>query len=946
MLTVSTGEETAITGYENGIVYVRPGSGFAGGVVAVCGYTDGALAEVKTAPIYPAEIVSTSEVGEVSGDTVKIYLWDSLESMKPLCDAYPGGNTDSAVEKVEFYCNDALVSTVTEPVAEGTTWTAEAQIPTGDNAITAKVYKTDSEYILSPVTYVSVTGTQEAEDWIAAGGAGFDGSNYTLPNNSSLTQTVSGDFKLVTKTDSITSRFSSVETGLKCGGITIYKSYDSDFNQKIGYNLGDGSEGNYTEISADRCKYLEISRTGSTVSLYAGTSLADLENNKVGEASVSDSIEVGAYVSGDESNITVSKLEMLKLATEQSNPSAELQLTSGQRLLLTGETVDVTVTPDGSPITEVWLYLDGRPLASKIGLSISGTETVSIPVTFTTPENGTITAYCFDENLGKGTDSVDVAITQDVTPWALTDIGASDTDVKSYVLGTTDYTYKIGDSSDGQIGGTEDRFAFLNQQFTGNTRLYARLRLQNAAQIGFVLKNDLDTDGITYYFGANMVDGEVKYQLTKRNTQGGETELVSDVTDIINDKDKAYIVAEKSGGTFNIYKTTNDANLYKVNTLIASVDCAGINDTYYMGFGAVSDGVLVPDIGWLGIESINDAGTTSSWSFDNGLDWLWQLQEANMLTPSWTDEEIAGNATGKMKIATDSDYTGERYIFHEYVPGDGNKVVNAQADVLVSGDDAGINVYLTANSLDSGFKVSFETDGYIYVGGEKTDYTYDINKWYTVSYSIDEGINAAAAAIIVKNADGKIIADIPEAEAISIRAQNNVEKKVPVTNGIFFEPIANKTGAYYIDNVIVDVTDSSIQIEKEESWYTFGDLSGADGDSLTAFELDGVNKYGSSEISGEKISVAAGAILKTGSKSAAGLSFTNRIRIKNSSGKITLPVKSGAVITVYAASANSSSMRTLYINGEPYNVLAADAFSYTYGGEAETIEIYAGDNIE
>ncbi|MGN0180930.1 MAG: polysaccharide lyase family 1 protein [Candidatus Ornithomonoglobus sp.] len=944
-LTASVGRDTFISGYEDGVVHIVPGSGFTTGCVAVvCGYTDGALSAVKYGAVKYEISDCTADVGEVTGDTVRIFVWDSLEGMKPLCGAYPGSSAPQAAAKVEFYCDDALIGEAQQQ-EDGGLWICNTYLPSGDHTITAKAAKTDGTYALSPAQYISVTGSQAAENWNAAGGAGFDGSNYTLPNNSSLTQTVSGDFKLVTKTDSITSRFSSVETGLKCGGITIYKSYNSDFNQKTGYNLGDGSEGNYTEISADSCKYLEISRTGSTVSLYAGTSLADLENNKVGEATVSGSTEVGAYVSGDESNITVSKLEMLCLSTVQTSPQAELQLTAGQRLLLTGETVDVTVTPDGSPITEVWLYLDGRPLASKTGLSISGKETVSIPVTFTTPENGTITAYCFDENLGKGTASVDVAITQDVTPWELTDIGASDTDVKSYVLGTTDYTYKIGDSSDGQIGGTEDRFAFLNQQFTGNTRLYARLRLQSAEQIGFVLKNDLDTDSITYYFGANMVDGAVKYQLTKRDTPGGETELVSDVTDIINDNSKAYIVAEKNGNNFNIYKTTNDANLYKVNTLIASVDCDDINDTYYMGFGAVSDGELIPDIGWLGIESMNDAGTTSSWSFDNGLDWLWQLQEANMLTPSWTDEEIAGNATGKMKIATGSDYTGERYIFHEYVPGDGNKVVNAQADVLVSGDDAGINVYLTANSSDSGFKVSFETDGYIYVGGDKTDYTYDINKWYTVLYSVDEGINAAAAAIIVKDADGTIIADIPEAEAADFRAQNNVEKKVPVTNGIFFEPIANKTGAYYIDNVSVDVTDSSIQkTVLAGHFWNFG--SSEEFDNLTAL-VNGEEYAG--------LHVIGGAAIEANSKTIDGISFSKRYKMGGAGSRtskcVYFDVPAGTTdIVVYGEPAGSSGTRSIVIDdGETHAtvVTTQTAVYYTHDGDAARIYVYgdAGINL-
>ncbi len=946
VLTVSTGRETAVTGYEDGVVYIRPGNGFDLNCAAVvCGYTDGVLTDMK----YSTEVkygipCCTADVGLVDGDSVKVFVWDSLESMKPLCDAYPNGDAGSIAQRVEFYCNDTVVSTVTEPELDGTLWRTETRLPSGDNAITAKVYKSDGEYILTPVTYVSVTGSQEAEEWTAANGAGFDGSSYTLPNNSSLTQTVTGDFKLVAKTDSVTNRFATVETGLKCGDIKIHKTYDSGFDQEIRYKLSDSDKGAYNSIPAESCKYLEIARTGSTVTLYAGASLADLESNKVGETTVSGSIEAGAYVSGASSNITVSKLEMLKLSTIQSSPSAELRLTAGQRLLLNGETIDVEITPDGSPVTEIWLYLDGKPLTSKTGLYITGTETVSLPASFTTPENGTITAYCFDENLGRGSDSVEVAITQDVTPWELTDIGASDTGVKSYVLGTTDYTYKIGDSSDGRIGGAEDRFAFLCQRFTGNTKLYARLRLQGAEQIGFVLRDNLDANGIMYYFGANKVDGEVRYQLLKRDTAGGEVELVSDVTDIINDRDKAYIIAEKHGNILNIYKTANDANLYKVNALIASAECGGIGDTYYMGFGAVSDGASAPDIGWLGMESANDAGTTSAWSFDNGLDWLWQLQEANMLTPSWTSGEIGGNATGKMKIATGSDYTGERYIFHEYVPGDGNKLVNAQADVLVSGDDAGINVYLTANSSDKGFKVSFETDGYIYVSGAATDHTYDINKWYTVSYSVDEGLSADIAAILVRAADGEVIADIPDAEAVSVRAQNNVEKKVPVTNGIFFEPIANKTGAYYIDNVSVDVTDSDIQKTVLYShFWNFG--SDAEFEGLTALE-NGAEYAG--------LHVIGGAAIDSSSKTIDGISFAKRYKIGGPGSTVSkcvyFDVPAGTTdIVVYGASASSSAERGIVINdGAEHITTVTDAASVRYSftsDDAKTIYVYGNAGI-
>ncbi len=92
------------------------------------------------------------------------------------------------------------------------------------------------------------------------------------------------------------------------------------------------------------------------------------------------------------------------------------------------------------------------------------------------------------------------------------------------------------------------------------------------------------------------------------------------------------------------------------------------------------------------------------------------------------------------------------------------------------------------------------------------------------------------------------------------------------------------------------------------------------------------------------MSVAAGAELKTGSKSVEGISFTNRIRIKNNNGKITVPVKDGSVITVYGASANSSSARPLYINNVKYSIQAACASEYVHTGGDGTIEIFPGGN--
>ncbi len=142
-LSLLTGRDTAIAGYEAGIVYVRPGNGYVGGAVAACGYTDGVLTDIKTATVGAG---NTAEVGEVSGDTVKVFLWDSLESMTPLCKPYPSESAGASVaSKVEFYCNERCIATVTETEFEGTMFSTEQTLPTGDNIITAKVYKSENE---------------------------------------------------------------------------------------------------------------------------------------------------------------------------------------------------------------------------------------------------------------------------------------------------------------------------------------------------------------------------------------------------------------------------------------------------------------------------------------------------------------------------------------------------------------------------------------------------------------------------------------------------------------------------------------------------------------------------------------------------------------------------------------------------------------------------------
>lgn len=78
---------TAITGYTDGVVSITKGADFpAEAVVVAAGYTDGALVDMKQAAVGDGNEIN---VGTVEGDSVKVFLWDSLDSMIPLCAAYP-----------------------------------------------------------------------------------------------------------------------------------------------------------------------------------------------------------------------------------------------------------------------------------------------------------------------------------------------------------------------------------------------------------------------------------------------------------------------------------------------------------------------------------------------------------------------------------------------------------------------------------------------------------------------------------------------------------------------------------------------------------------------------------------------------------------------------------------------------------------------------------------
>ncbi len=954
-----------VTSYENGVVTVDPSAEYDTAAAVVASYdANNNLIDSKGAEVDKAS--GSANVGEVApGSVTKVYLWSNLDAIEPLCEPYTvgGGGSISTgnITDVEIYCNDKVVA---QAEKTGDAWTANlTALPTGDNVLTAKAEMRDGTYSFSPIKTVHVIGAQAAEGWTAEGEASFDGECYTLTAGSTLTQSKSGDFKLVCRIE---------ETGESGVGLTAYDKNSDGFIVQSYKSVGDnGTEITYSSAndisewtpasgSADDYDLFEIERSGNTLSLYAGTSLADLENesNKITQIEVTagtlevgagmDSMSTSAVYPNLENPLSVSKLSMLKLIETATNPKVEItNINDNDRIDIVGSEVKLNVTSDGdTPVTEIWVYLNGEAIAQS-NVNIVGAQEVAIPLEFTAPTKGALTVYAFDENLGRGEKTLNVVISADPTPWLVADIGGTGGGFPSYVevAETEQYkneTYKIN-SIDGSIGGTSDNFSYLYQKFTGDHIVYYRSRLQGSKQFGIVLKSDLDADGATYFFGGDTTQGAVAYALKARSAKGGEMSVVSDVTGTTGGSQNLYFAAEKKGNTLNIYQTAAGATVYTEKTLLASVDVSALGDEYYMGFGAVNSSDNPPDVGWMELDGISgDESVSYKWDFDNGIDWYWQHQEKKVLESVWSEEEIGGNTSGKALLEPDENYSSERYLFREYlIPQNETLVMSGSFDIVLSGEEPAFNAYFKTKAGGKSFKVSFTEDGNI-TAGDNVIGTYEKSKWYTVGISSDMGRDSDSCSITVTETGGRSVASAENVAASDMREQKNIVKKTDIIGGMFFEPVSGADGRYYIDNVSVIGTPSSVRIEKETSWYTFNKISAISG----AFTVDGTTTLNGDVTSGDKMSVAAGAELKTGNKSLGSLGFTNRIRINGSKGKLTVPVKSGSVVTVYAASASSSEARALIINGQTSNVQALTAVTYNYTGADGTIEISSGSNIE
>lgn len=823
-----------------------------------------------------------------------------------------------------------------------------------------------------------------------------------------------GNYKLVSGIEP-SNLTKGIPSYIYAGDYAVGCGYDENYNKKIYFGLVDAME--ESDLNADEYPLFKIEYTDGFVSLYAGQNLAQWQ---LLESHPADLAETGCAVgTGEQDTVTV--FTDMAYVTEETHPAVKINNYKNGDRIGYNETLDLMLTPDNADISQVIVYFNNEIIASQ---KVSGTS-AQVPIGFTNIASGTLKVECIDNNLCVGSDSIDIYVSADLTPWQIAEIGNVDT--KTFVSVTPDYTYKIN-APNGYIGGDSDAFGYVYQKFNGDARIYYRSRMQSASQFGIMLRSGLEADADMYWFGGeyNAVGTEkLTYDLKHRSSGSTDTDTVKYENGIVdasgiadgvvavaagystdgrlievktaefkdgkaevgivsgentklfavngldtlkpvelnvssgsgtagettidytldNQQPNLYFIAEKAGNTLNIYQTENGSTVYKTKTLLASIDCSNLGNEYYMGFAAAGGGANPPDAGWVAIDN-NSGDNSYVWNFNNGLDWLWQMQESNVLSPSWTDEQINNDKMlGKMKIAVDDEYTSERYIFREYQMDD-TLMPEMHMSFCMTGETPAMNIYFQTGEVGKAYKVEIseemvKVDGnelvgidnsYFYIINIRTDMTADGEKGYFT---------------LMTNSGDKIVDDFPmeQVTGTEFREQNNTAKKTPVTNAVYIEPKVGSEGTYYIDDVIISGNEPSVKITKTENWYSFAGI--ADGAFSSPITVNGVTEANGTEASGTVMTVSAGEI-KDGTKSKGidGVNFKGKCRIKGTGKKITVPVTKGAVISVYAASASSSSTRVLRIDGNPYSLLSGVRSDYTYEGNGDSIEIYAEDNID
>ncbi len=922
------------------------------------------------------------------------------------------------VSKVDFYSNGEVVGS-----SETVGTNKEITLSPGENYVTIKITNSsgvisysntvvvyakgkafaDSDFNVSTDANTSVSKTDEKYYLYSKNGAeGFIGKDD-----------LQEDFNFVADIDKISNLNNGVQTGVCIKNesgkfIKVYKTYE---NNKLVIKVDEnGTTSDVSDVNAFSADMLKVSKSGDNIVIQAGASAASLSN--VLEKSYATDFEgsklsVNAYVLTPENVETISDFDNIKFinSDEITTPVVEINNVSNNQRLGFKETLELTVTPDSkAKITEVAVFFNDNPVNSvAFENGIAEKQTVSVPISFTSVSHGVLRVVCFDQNLGMGEATVEVSISGDITPWKVTNIGGTDTDMASYVQSTADYTYKFN-GVDGNIGGTSDKYGYMYQKFNDDMRLYYRGRPTGNKNFGIMLKDDLDADGVSYYFGTEAAATGYTYVLKARKTKGAEYETIKSFPEMT--VDKYFIIAEKEGNKFKIYTNpgTND-DLYKSKTLIAETEIP-FGDSYYMGYTAanISDGV--PDAGWLDIESI-DKGISQSykWNLDYGPDWSWyhQVQNRTTLAPTWTSEDIGGNATGKMVIAPDDDYISS-FIMREVIVDEG--VVNNGFDVFLTGEKPGIEFFLqTATGV--AYKVSFNTDGTISLGDNVVDgAAYKNSEWYKafISTEVGEKVDNTADITICDSA-GNVVAQSENVPASSFASVNKPQTKVAIKQGLFIRPIEGAKGVYYTDNMYISLnTKSSLEnaissakaLKESEysakTWLVLAEaLSNAEKvyndanadtetilnaakalqDALSGLEpmqgvIKGEEKLWNFSVAPFDDYVKAGSMpantviddiltftttsdIDGSSKKFDGISFSKRIKVGTNHIKLAVPGKCD--IVVYALSAKSSETRNLVITAgdktEKYALTGTPvSASFSYEGTTPTvIDIYGESGL-
>lgn len=306
------------------------------------------------------------------------------------------------------------------------------------------------------------------------------------------------------------------------------------------------------------------------------------------------------------------------------------------------------------------------------------------------------------------------------------------------------------------------------------------------------------------------------------------------------------------------------------------------------------------------------------------------MQEVNVLRPSWTEESVGGRNGGKMVIAPDENYSGERYIFREYTMDDG-LCPQTSSVVMLTGESPALNIYFQTGNSDTAYKVTFDSDGKIKDSSGTELGSYDINQFYHVNMATDIDPvtmeTVCRLVVVMDNNTEDVIVDEGSIPAdADFRKQINTEKKTPVTKAVYFEPVAEADGTYYIDDTMVWGTESEYKVITTDKLYTFDKAESYEGLTLAGVTPD-----------------------TSKNKKIDGISFTGAARIGKATTTMTFPVSGDCEISVYAASASSSEARAIVLNDGAEHELTfstPEKQTYKYTGGARDIVISGKDNVD